>query len=83
MDLAQPNLYSARIRPGNIRRTVGLNLKYIDCPFEKEYQKQTLCSLEKINKCLGYNPKHKIKDNIINLEKKLREYFKMPSYIFH
>jgi len=58
-------------------------LKYIDCPFEKEYQKHTLCSLEKINKCLGYNPKHKIKDNIINLEKKLREYFKMPSYIFH
>lgn len=58
-------------------------LNYIDCPFEKEYQKHTLCSLEKINKCLGYNPSHNIKDNIINLEKKLREYFKMPSYIFH
>lgn len=58
-------------------------LNYIDCPFEKEYQKHTLCSLEKINKCLGYNPSHDIKDNIINFEKKLREYFKMPSYIFH
>lgn len=58
-------------------------LNCIDCPFEKEYQKHTLCSLEKINKCLGYNPSHDIKDNIINFEKKLREYFKMPSYIFH
>lgn len=52
-------------------------LNYIECPFEKEYQSHTLCGLEKINKLIGYKPKNDIKTNIINLEKRLREHFKM------
>ena len=53
------------------------NVNYVDCPFEKEYQSHTLCGLDKISRCIGYKPKNDIKVNILNLEKKLRDYFKL------
>jgi len=53
------------------------NVKYVDCPFEKEYQSHTLCGLDKISKSIGYKPKNDIKLNILNLEEKLRDHFKL------